>query len=94
MKKIFAATILTSVLAFTGVFYSCSSETDYCKAYCQKAGECIECGGEIDMDGCIDECKSLDTDTQKKLVNCYKGDCENIFICDEIIGTKKPSPCQ
>ena len=80
-------------LFFTFSLLGCTSETDYCRAYCQRAGECLNCGGDIDIDGCIDECKDLDRDTQEDLVNCYKGECENIFICDEIIGQESPSPC-
>ncbi|MBU1241465.1 hypothetical protein KKF84_12485 [Myxococcota bacterium] len=72
---------------------SCTTEQDYCRAFCQRAGECENCGGVVDIDGCIDECKDLDTDTQKLLVNCYKGECENIFNCNDIIGQERPSPC-
>jgi len=85
---------LLFVISFSFLFFSsCTSETDYCRAFCQKAGECENCGGNVDINGCIDECKTLDTETQKKLVDCYKGECENIFICNDIIGTQRPSPC-
>ena len=75
------------------LFFACTSETDYCRAYCQRAGECEQCGGVVAIDECVDECKDLDLDTQKKLVDCYKGECENIYICDQIIGTTRPSLC-
>ncbi len=72
---------------------SCETEKDYCRAFCQRAGECENCGGSIDMDGCINECADLETSVQKKLTNCYKGGCENIFNCAAIIGQQRPSPC-
>lgn len=84
---------ILSFVLLVCLLLSCTSETDYCRAYCQRAGECEQCGGLIDIDGCVQECKDLDLDTQKKLVDCYKGECENIFICDQIIGTMRPSPC-
>ncbi|MBN2723550.1 MAG: hypothetical protein JXR95_05700 [Deltaproteobacteria bacterium] len=87
--------ILLFILAgFAVSFSSCASESDYCRAFCQKAGECADCGGLVDMDGCIDECLSLDDETKKKLVDCYKGDdCYNYFMCSQIIEQTPPSPC-
>ena len=81
------------VFMLLGLFAGCTSETDYCRAFCQRAGECENCGGNVDIDGCIEECKDLPRETQEKLVDCYKGDCENIFMCEDIIGTQRPSPC-
>ncbi len=81
------------VMMGVGSMWACTSEADYCRAYCQRAGECEQCGGVVAIDECVDECKALDSETQKKLVDCYKGECENIYICDQIIGTTRPSPC-
>jgi hypothetical protein len=93
MKRFF----LIIIALFT---ISCTNEIDYCRAFCQKAGTCYDCGGEVDMDGCINECKSLDTSIQKKLVDCYdvdEQDCSQMFLCSEIIdeldATSIPSPC-
>ncbi len=85
--------VLAIFLTVCAFLISCTSETDYCRAYCQRAGECEQCGGVVAIDECVEECKDLDFETQKKLVDCYKGECENIYICDQIIGTTRPSPC-
>ncbi len=87
------SSVLLALFMLFVTLTACTTEQDYCRAFCQRAGECENCGGVVDIDGCIDECKDLDTDTQKLLVNCYKGDCENIFNCSEIIGETRPSPC-
>ncbi|MBU1221093.1 hypothetical protein KKF34_01305 [Myxococcota bacterium] len=89
MRKLLFSSLLVVVFLF-----SCTSETDYCRAFCQKAGECANCGGVVDIDGCIDDCKNLDDETQEKLVDCYKGECENYFMCADIIGQNPPSPCK
>ncbi len=88
--------LIVCLLTFCSVLFlfSCTPETEYCRAYCQRAGECEQCGGEIDIKGCIRDCKDLSREQQEKLVDCYKGECENIYICDLILGVPRPTPCQ
>ncbi len=93
MKSLISGIVVATVM-LSGSLTGCSTEEDACRAYCQRAGECSSCGGDVDIDACVEECRELPTDAKKKLPDCYKGECENIFICSDIIGTDAPSPCK
>ncbi len=85
-------TLATLMALCAGGLAGCDDESDYCLAYCEKAAECLDCGGSVDLDRCQDECVDLTIAQQKKLANCAK-DCENILACRQIAGFMPPTPC-
>lgn len=78
---------------FLGVVASgCYDESDACTDYCEMAAGCLDCGGNISLDQCRDECVALSISQQRALSNCAK-DCPNVLACQQMVGFPPPSPC-
>lgn len=88
-------TIIVLVLFFgaLGVAISgCFDESDACRAYCEKAAECLDCGGNVSLEQCQNDCMDLSIDQKKKLGDCAT-DCANIYACRDLTGFQPPTPC-
>ena len=70
----------------------CFDESDACRAYCEKAAECLDCGGNISLDQCQNQCLDLSIDEKKALGDCAT-DCPNIYACRDLTGFQPPTPC-
>lgn len=70
----------------------CYDESDACRDYCEMAADCLDCGGNISLDQCRDECVALSFDQQKALADCAR-DCPNVYACQQMVGFSPPSPC-
>lgn len=87
---------ITALLALTTVLApgltACYDESDACRDYCVMAADCLDCGGNISLDQCQDDCVNLSISQQRALANCAK-DCPNVLACQQMVGFPPPSPC-
>jgi len=93
-KTLLTLGLVLALGALGGLATGCDDESDYCRAYCEMAADCLDCGGAgADIKKCENECVDLSFSEQKALSNCAK-DCGNVLACRQIAGFIPPTPCE
>ena len=92
LQRFATVALLTLLPALSLGQASCYGEADACRDFCEMAANCLDCGGNISLDQCKNECLSLSINQKKALANCAK-DCLNIYACEQMVGFRPPNPC-
>jgi hypothetical protein len=93
------AHILWLALALGGLLLAttatCTDDQDLCKAFCQQAAECLECGGTTaNLDRCYDVCSNDLTIEEKKGLSSCTQDCANMRSCPAFTAHPDLNPCR
>ena len=92
IRSLVTLVALLLAVGLGGASTGCTDESDACKAYCARAAECLDCGGNISLAQCQQACVDLSFDQQRKLADCAK-DCPNVYACQQMVGFPPPTPC-